>query len=116
MRQGFMGFLLASLLLPGSLTAQNITPPKAQLGLAGWVIFSDPGNVSLRDFAQHAAQVDRAYFDLYHVGPDGLPAPNPEATEQLKTYARSAAQQGNCQAWMMVTNWSNGFNTAFDPK
>ena len=115
MRKLLVFIFSVGLVWPWDLHAAQVTR-KAEVGLAGWVIFSDPGNVSLRDFALHAAQVDRAYFDCYHVGPDGLPAPNPQATAQLKAYAVAAAQKGQCQPWVMCSNWTGGFNSPFDNK
>ncbi len=95
----------------GNLFAQT-TPPagpahKGLVGLSGWVVFWDAGNGSLRDFALHAASVDRVYLDAYRCGQDGMPTAIPEATDALKKYAVAAAKQGQCQPWILISGWGN---------
>src|ERR1041384_3895796 len=82
--------LLALTLIPGYLFGQS-PAKKGIVGLSGWVVFNDAGNLSLRDFAAHAAVVDRVYLEAYHCGEDGMPALNAEATDALRKYAVAAA-------------------------
>lgn len=80
---------------------------KGKWGLAGWVIYWDQDQQSLKTFEKYASVIDRAYAEWYKCGPDGLPEAVPDATEELKERTRLAAKKGDCQVWVMLGNWSN---------
>src|SRR5579859_3834414 len=104
MKRTILGVLLAGFILPANLLADSKPQKKNLLGLSGWVVFNDPGNASLVDFEKHASQIDRAYFDWYLVGPDGMPTLKPGITQALKDRAIAAARQGQCQPWFRISN------------
>ncbi|HVZ80596.1 MAG TPA: glycosyl hydrolase family 18 protein [bacterium] len=104
------GILLAALLLlPVCLHAQTqVAGPKKKgpVAISGWVTFWDQGHKSVASFVKHANQIDRAYFEWYHLSPDGMPAPVTDATGDLKAQVMAAAKKGGCETWWMIGNYN----------
>ncbi len=101
-----LGILAGSFFLPTCLHAQT-TPHKKKglVGVSGWVTFWDEGHKSIASFEKHADQIDRAYFEWYKCGADGLPMPVTEATEELKAEVLAVASKNNVEPWYMTGNY-----------
>jgi spore germination protein YaaH len=78
---------------------------KGPVGVSGWVTFWDDGHKSIASFEKHAGQIDRAYFEWYKCGPDGLPMPVTEATEELKAEVMAVAAKNGVEPWYMTGNF-----------
>ena len=104
--------VLASFFLPFCLHAQTTAPKKkGPVGVSGWVTFWDDGHKSIASFEKHADQIDRAYFEWYKCGADGLPAPVTEATEALKKEVLKVAAKNHVEAWYMTGNFDVSIHT-----
>jgi len=94
------------------LHAQTMSPDKkGPVGVSGWVTFWDEGHKSVASFEKHADQIDRVYFEWTKCGPDGLPAPVTEATEELKAEAMKVAAQNKVETWFMTGNYDVSIKT-----
>jgi len=80
-------------------------PKKGPVGVAGWVVFWDHGNDSLKSFERHADQVDRVYCEWYHLQKNGQPQILDSLTPALKARVLKAAQDNHVELWAMVSNY-----------
>src|SRR5579871_1067909 len=104
--------LVGSFFLSPYLHAQTTGPgKKGPVGISGWVTFWDEGHKSAASFEKHADQIDRAYFEWAKCGPDGLPMPVTEATEELKAKVMEVAAQNKVEAWFMTGNYDVSIKT-----
>lgn len=101
-----LALLAGALFLPACLHAQTSGhKKKGPVGISGWVTFWDQGHKSIASFEKHADQIDRAYFEWYKCGPDGLPMPVTDATDQLKAEVMTVAAKYNVEPWYMTGNY-----------
>ncbi len=97
--------LLGALFLPFRLNAQTTHVKKGPVAISGWITFWDEGHKSIASFIKHADQIDRAYFELYKCGPDGLPARIKDATPELMAQVNAVARKNNVETWFTTGNY-----------
>ncbi len=83
---------------------------KGNFGMAGWLVYWDAGNQSLKDFEAHARDIDRVYCEWYNVEKDGLPHFLKDVSPTAVEETLRAARANGVKVFMMGGNYDNQIN------
>src|SRR5271163_548992 len=112
MRRFFILALVSLFCLPSLARAEkkSLYKKKGPVGISGWTVFWDQGNKSLQAFEKHADQIDRVYFEYYHLTAAGLPEKIKDVTPELQARAQAAAVKNNVEQWWLIGNYNIAIN------